>query len=298
MYRQDEIEVTSELVRPQNIVDLDVRSMALDRIVAVRLLTPADWSPDSDRRWPVIYLLHGGDDGPKCWTDHTDIAAKALRDDVLVVLPDGGRAGFYTRWRGPDQRGSTPDWPTFHLVELRGLIERRYRGGAARAVAGVSMGGYGALVYAAKHPGLFAAAAAYSGMVHTTRFGTPTLIRRYLHSVGERQSCMWGARWTHRGRWRDNDPYLLARSLLGTPIYLGAGNGHRVAGDPPAPGDRLLERLIGPASRDLAKRLAALGEPATTSFGAGTHDWPAWQRELNRSWPFLLNALESVRTPT
>src|SRR4051812_4613924 len=185
MYRHDEIEVTAELLGQCNRVDLQVRSAALGRTVPVRLLTPRDWKPGGRRRWPVLYLLHGGDDGPGCWTEHTDIAARALAEDVLVVLPDGGRAGFYTRWRRPDHRGTTPDWPRFHLVELRELIEKRYSGASRRAIAGVSMGGYGALVYAARNPGLFVAAASYSGLVHTTRFGTPTLLRRYLRTVGE-----------------------------------------------------------------------------------------------------------------
>lgn len=292
MYRNDEIEVTAEVFGPANIVDLEVHSPALGRTVTVRLLTPRGWRADSDRRWPVLYLLHGGDSGPKCWAECTDIAAKALAADILVVLPEGGRAGFYTHWRRPDRRGTAPDWPRFHLVELRGLVERRYAGGDLRVIAGVSMGGYGALVYAATNPGMFAAVASYSGMAHTTRFGIPSLLRFYLRTVDERLSSMWGGYWTHRGRWASGDPYRLADGLAGIPVYLGAGDGRRVAGDPPVPGDRLLERMVGPTSRDLAKRLAALGRPAVTSFGPGTHDWPSWQREMNRSWPFLLNALE------
>jgi S-formylglutathione hydrolase FrmB len=290
--RHDEIEVTGELFPQLNTVDLEMCSGALGRTVTVRLLTPREWTPDSHRKWPVLYLLHGGDDGPKSWVEHTDIAAKALAAGLLVVLPEGGRAGFYTRWRRPDRHGAAPpDWPGFHLDELRGLIERGYGGGGVRAVAGVSMGGYGALVYAAGNPGLFAAAASYSGLAHTTRFGTPALLRCYLRTVDERLSSMWGGRWTQRARWLHADPYRLADGLRGTRVYLSAGNGKRVPGDPPAPGDRLLEWLIGPGSRDLAKRLADSGHAAATSFGAGTHDWPSWQRELNRSWPFLLAAL-------
>ncbi|MFC4078604.1 alpha/beta hydrolase [Amycolatopsis samaneae] len=293
MYTDDEAEVTEETSPAPNRIDLRLRSHALGRTTSALLLTPRDWSPESRRTWPVLYVLHGGDDGPECWLEHTDLARRAREDDVLVVLPDGGRAGFYTRWRAPDQFGTIPDWPRFHLVELRNLVERRYRGGDVRAVAGVSMGGYGALVYAAGNPGLFAAAASYSGMVHTTRLGTPLLLRRYLRTVGERMAAMWGGRWSSRDRWLRNDPYHLADGLLGTPVYLAAGDGNRVRGDPPAPGDRLLERIVGPASHDLARRLAALSWPATTSFGAGTHDWPSWQRELDRSWPFLVDALRS-----
>lgn len=285
------LDVNAERFPQPHVVEIDVRSEALDRTVPVRLLTPEDWAPDSGRTWPTLYLLHGGDATPSIWTDRTRIAELARESGVLVVAPEGGRAGFYTEWRRPDHHGTTPNWELFHLVELRNLIEFRYGGGPARAVAGVSMGGYGALVYAARHPGMFAAAASYSGMLHITRRGIPTLLRLYLHSVDERIRNMWGARLLAPKRWRANDPYHLADKLGGTPLYLSAGDGERVPGDPPAPGDRFLERVIGPCTRDLAARLDRLGHPAITSFGAGTHDWPSWDRELQRSWSFLTNAL-------
>jgi diacylglycerol O-acyltransferase / trehalose O-mycolyltransferase len=291
MYHDDKIRVVAEHFPDPHVIDIDIRSDALDRTVTARLLTPYGWAPDTDRTWPTLYLLHGGDATPSCWTDFTDIATRALADDVLVVLPPAGRAGFYTDWRSPDHHGTTPHWERFHLRELRSLVEGRYGGGTVRAAAGVSMGGYGALVYAARNPGLFAAIASYSGMLHVTRLGTPSLLRLYLRTVDERLGAMWGARLREDKRWRDNDPYHLADRLAGTPLYLSAGDGTRVPGDEPAPGDRLLERLIGPGTRDLATRLAELGCPARTSFGPGTHYWPSWQRELERSWPFLTAAL-------
>lgn len=288
------LDVRAERFPRPHVVEIDVQSEALGRTVTVRLLTPRDWAPDSDRTWPTLYLLHGGDATPSIWTDRTQIAELALESDVLVVLPDGGRAGFYTAWRKPDHHGTKPDWERFHLVELQKLIESRYRGSQARVAAGVSMGGYGAVVYAARHPGLFAAVASYSGMLHTTRRGIPTLLRLYLRTVDERIAWMWGARLLAPKRWRANNPYHLADKLRGTPLYLSAGDATRVPGDPPAPGDRFLERVIGPSTHSMARRLRRLGVPATTSFGPGTHDWPSWQRELERSWPFLLDALASA----
>jgi S-formylglutathione hydrolase FrmB len=293
-----DIDVEKEHFPEPGMAEIVVRSAALGRTATVRLLVPRDWTPRPDRTWPTLYLLHGGDDDWTCWTERTDIAARALAADLLVVLPEGGRAGFYTEWRRPDQLGTTPNWPRFHLVELRGLLEQRYGAGSRRVVAGVSMGGYGALMYVARNPGLFAAAASYSGMLHITRPGMPTLLRRYLRSVGERMDAMWGSRWAPDQRWTSNDPYLIADRLAGTPLYLAAGDGTRVPGDPSAPGERLLERLIGPTSRDLARKLAALGTPARTSFGPGTHYWPSWQRELTRSWPFLIDALTQGTSQT
>lgn len=286
--------VVGERFLDRHVFEIDVRSAALGRTVSTRLLTPSGWAPNSGRTWPTLYLLHGGDATFHCWTDHTDIAERAPAAGVLVVLPDGGRAGFYTDWRGPDHYGTIPHWERFHLVELMSLVENRYGGGAPRAAAGVSMGGYGAVMYAARHPGMFAAVASYSGMLHVTRLGMPSLLRYYLHSVDERLAAMWGSRLVHRKRWTSSDPYRVADRLAGTPLYLSAGDGHRVPGDEPAPGDELLERLIGPTTRDLAKRLAALEVPVITSFGPGTHFWPAWRRELDRSWPFLTTALGIV----
>ncbi len=284
-----DIEVVSESRPRSNLAEICVRSTALNATATVLLITPPGWAVDTDRHWPVLYLLHGGDDGPACWLDRTDIAARAaaVAGGVLVVLPDGGRAGFYTGWRRP----GSPDWHRFHTVQLRTLLENRYGAGTSRAIAGVSMGGYGAVMYAARNPGMFRAAASYSGLLHTTRRGIPLLLRYFLHSVGETANAMWGPRWRRRAVWAANDPYLVAERLAGTSVYIAAGDGTRVPGDPPAPGDRLLERLVAPTSRDLAARLAALGHPARTSFGPGTHDWPCWQRELDRSWDLLTGAI-------
>lgn len=289
-----EIAIIAERICGPRLIELEVHSPALGRTAGVLLLTPPRWSPAGGRAWPTLYLLHGGDATPRTLLERTDIAERGPADGVLTVLPDAGRAGFYTDWRGPDSAGSTPAWSRFHLDEVLPLIARRYGGGGPSAAAGISMGGYGAVMYAARRPGTFAAIASYSGMLHTTRPGMPSLIRGYLRSVGERLEAMWGARAAQRTRWAGNNPYLLADRLAATPVYLSWGDGTRVAGDVPAPGDRLLEHLIGPTSRTLARRLERLGHPARTSFGPGTHDWPPWQRELDRSWPFLLDALRAA----
>jgi S-formylglutathione hydrolase FrmB len=282
-----DVEVTAQRSPCRHQAEIDLRSPALGRTVTVRLLTPRGWAPGDGGDWPTLYLLHGGDDDASCWTRHTDIAALALAAGLLVVLPPAGRAGFYSDWRGPDRHGTTPAWERFHVVELRQLIESRYGGGSRRAVAGVSMGGYGAMKYAARNPAMFAAAAAYSGMLHTTRRGTPAFLRLYLRSVGERAPALWES----RQDWLDNDPFQFAHRLAQTPVYLAAGNGERASGDPPIKGAWLLERLIAPGTADLAGRLRELGSPLRLSVGPGTHSWPSWQRELNRSWTFLTDSL-------
>src|SRR5260370_20298436 len=141
--------------------DLTIASPALGGTVKVPLLLAVHCSVRPEGRWPVLYLLHGCCDTYQSWTRSTDVEALTAHSDVLVVMPDGGKAGFYSDWL------TGPRWETFHLVELRRILERDYRAGTVMAVAGVSMGGLGALAYAARHSGLFRAAPSFTGVVDT-----------------------------------------------------------------------------------------------------------------------------------
>jgi diacylglycerol O-acyltransferase / trehalose O-mycolyltransferase / mycolyltransferase Ag85 len=141
------------------LLDLTIRSEAVGADAKVRLLTPVGWSKDAGRRWPVLYLLHGCCDTYVSWTRSTDLETLTQLRKVLVVMPEGGEVGFYSDWV------DGPAWETFHLGELRALLERDYGAGTRRAIAGLSMGGLGAMGYAARHPGMFGAAASFSGVL-------------------------------------------------------------------------------------------------------------------------------------
>jgi hypothetical protein len=71
------------------------------------------------------------------WTGSPDIEKLVQQSDFMVVMPDGGKAGFYSDW----QAGSR--WETFHTTELPSLLIQQYRASTLAAVAGVSMGGLG-----------------------------------------------------------------------------------------------------------------------------------------------------------
>ena len=274
-----------------NVVDLRVRSTALSQTVTVRLVTPRGWANRrrTGRRWPVLYLLHGCCDTPQSWVDNTDVERLARLLDVLVVTPDGGPVGIYSDWRGPDAAGRPAGWETFHLTELRRLLERSYGAGKRRAIAGLSMGGFGALSYAARHRGMFRAAASFSGVVHPLQ--TPGAVTAILTAFGEPPGALWGDAQAQRAVWRAHDPYDLARRLRGLPLYLSVGDGSAGPFDPPGRMDGT-ERLLQPMNVALAGRLRRLRVRATTDFyGPGTHTWPYWQRGLHRALPMLLRAL-------
>ncbi|MEA2149358.1 MAG: hypothetical protein QOD69_1188 [Solirubrobacteraceae bacterium] len=286
-----DVEILSEVHHGQRVREITIRSRALGRPGSFLLLTPAGFSTTSSRRWPVLMLLHGADDGPASWTREAALVERCDELDALVVLPDAGRVGFYTDWERPDATGSTPHWEGFHLDELPELLETQYRAGRTRVVAGVSMGGYGAIVYAAKRPGTFVAAASYSGLLHITGRGMPTFVATMLLREREQRHALWGSPRHDRARWLANDPYHLAERLRGTALYLACADGRPLPTDDVPPGSGLVERLVAATTDSLSARLAALGIPATVSRGRGTHEWPTWRRELDRSWPFLETAL-------
>ncbi|GAA2813778.1 alpha/beta hydrolase family protein [Saccharopolyspora taberi] len=142
---------------------------------AVNVLLPDDYHT-SGRTYPVLYLFHGGgtDQDFAAW-DRAGIRELSAGKPIIIVMPDGGHAGWYSN---PVSSNTGPrNWETFHMAQLRPWIEENFRTYAehdGRALAGFSMGGFGALKYAAKYFGDFASVSAHSG---------PASLRRDLGAV-------------------------------------------------------------------------------------------------------------------
>ncbi|MEU8603625.1 alpha/beta hydrolase family protein [Streptomyces parvulus] len=277
-------------------VDLSVRSTALGgRTVKVRLLTPDGWDPSDRhhrRHWPTLWLLHGCCGDYTSWTAMTDVARTDSLRDVLVVMPEAGWNGWYSDWWNHGE-GGDPAWETFHTVELRRLLERDWGAGGNRVVAGLSMGGQGALSYAARHPGMFRAAAAYSGSAHPLLNDESTnRILGFFAGQGDDPLRVWGDPVAQRRIWQSHDPFHLARRLKSIPVYLSCGDG--TTGPLDAPGSTsALEADFNRQNQALAAELKRVGaRHVTTNFyGPGTHGWAYWERELHASLPMLLKAL-------
>lgn len=291
----DGARVTAETwIQPGRELDLVVDSPALQTSANVKLLLPRGWSPTAARRWPVLYLLHGccETDAYDIWTRNTDVEQLAAGRDVIVVMPSAGWAGFYSNWRN-HSAGGPPRWEDFHLTELRQLIERGYRGGSRRAVAGLSMGGFGALSYAARHPRMFSAAASFSGLLHTRMdWRGPALTSGLVASGGSDPTALWGDPVLQRQVWAEHNPFDLAGRLTGLPVYVSGGTGLPGPLDPMGAAPDPLEATIGDMNRLAVARLRAEGVRVTAHlYGPGTHTWAYWQRELHRAFPMLMKAL-------
>lgn len=131
---------------------------------AVNVLLPEDYFSTTWRRYPVMYLLHGGLQDFRKFHMEDDIIGLTRGRRLIVVMPDGGAAGWYSN---PVSSLVGPrNWESFHLNQLVPWIDANFRTYAeynGRAVSGFSMGGFGALKYAAKYYGHFASVSSHSG---------------------------------------------------------------------------------------------------------------------------------------
>ncbi|MFD0688216.1 alpha/beta hydrolase [Actinomadura fibrosa] len=285
--------VVAETTVASRTLDLTVQSPALGGRDKVRLLLPAGWSRTANRTWPVLWLLHGGVDDYTAWTRDTDVAALTAGTPVIVVMPNGGGCGNYSDWWNYGN-GGPPRWETFHMTEIRRILERDYRAGTERAIAGNSMGGLGAMLYAARFPGMFRAAAAYSGYLSTLLNHKPgddsTGWGPSFSCPGTDWRRVWGDPDDQAAVWHAHNPYDLAGRLAGVQLWVACGNG-KAGSLGGMPITDPVESAADGNARSFAGRLDELGIPVTTRYFDGQHSWPYWQRDLHESFPMLMRAI-------
>src|SRR5678815_2397820 len=137
-----------------------ITSLSLQREAEYAVLLPAGYET-SDLAYPVLYLLHGLFGSYQNWCELTNIEELARDLNLIIVMPDGND-GWYT------DSESTPAnrYESFFINDLLPEVENLYRVIAAkegRAIAGLSMGGYGAFKFAIRYPHEFKLAASFSG---------------------------------------------------------------------------------------------------------------------------------------
>ncbi len=145
-----------------------VKSAVLNRNVNYTIYLPADYD-QSQRSYPVVYLLHGYTDDNTAWLQFGEInryADKAIAEGtippMIIVMPDADSSFYINSYDGKEK------YEDFFTKEFIPAIEKTWRIKAQkrfRGIAGLSMGGYGTLIYALKYPELFAAAAPLSAAV-------------------------------------------------------------------------------------------------------------------------------------
>ena len=239
---------------------------------------------DGRRRFPVLYLLHGHGDAYDSWADpdHGDVARIAARLGAVIVMPEGAR-GWYTNWWNAGRRGA-PGWENYHLDELIPLVEKRLRIRAGRrwhAIAGLSMGGEGALYYATQRPGYFGSAASFSGAISIQRAEWPS----GFDTQGEKHVDVFGDPSEQRFYWTGHNPTALTRNLTHTRLFVAVGDGVPGANPDEATNyfGQVAELDLAQHANDFVAAARANGEHPEYRPQQGIHDWPYWRRHLTQA---------------
>jgi len=142
-----------------------ISSTILGRDLRYCVAVPADYAASAPRRYPTLYFLHGLFENETSWSERGGervfeaLVAEGQLGPFLVVLPDGGKSFYVNSFDGRER------YEDFFIREFVPAIDRKYRTIAdaqARGISGTSMGGYGALHLAMRHPDVFGSASAHS----------------------------------------------------------------------------------------------------------------------------------------
>lgn len=228
-------------------------SDALGRTMRYQIVVPA---AAATARVPVVYLLHGhgGEEGD--WFTYSRAAALANQYNLAVVTPDGANSWYIN--------GGSGRWRDYIVDDLVRDVEKRWPVKAARegrAVAGLSMGGYGAMNLALQRPEVFSLAASMSGALDIMRPSNVFESRR----VDEEVRAAFGPPGSTTRR--ENDIYRLASEEDASKLpYLHIDCG---VDDP-----------WMAVNREFAQVLAARGISHDFQELPGNHNWRYWDRQI------------------
>ena len=271
----------------------------------------------SSARYPVAYYLHGWSGDETNWveagrinTSMDTLVAGGMRE-MIVLMPDGDDAWWTTSFALPDVSGclrTLPNhagdgssycvpWPHYDdyvAYDLVRHVDATYRTRADRAhrgIAGLSMGGFGAMLLALQYPETFAAAVSHSGVVWPLEWapdgvlnrpaGTPdsTWTRIWNNAVGRSMRSVFGR---DTIAWYSRDPARMVDRATARGALLPALEADCGTGDPFLAGNR--------AFRDA---LRARGVTLAYDEHPGVHDWAYWRLHARESLAWLATRISA-----
>ena len=150
------------------LLDDRLDSPTIGQSFAYRVYLPPDYLTSPERRYPVLYMLHGAGGNYTEWSDSflpEQVDRMIVADQIqpmIVVMPDDGESTYWANW------DNGPRWGDYVTDDVVTTIDQRYRtlsSPADRAIGGLSMGGLGALNLAFQHPDVFGVVGSHSPSV-------------------------------------------------------------------------------------------------------------------------------------
>jgi S-formylglutathione hydrolase FrmB len=237
-------------------LELSIKSRALEMGVNVNVITPERGEGQSK----VLYLLHGLSDDHTAWTRQTSVERYASKYNLTVVMPAVGRT-----WYTDHEHGRK--YYTYVSQELPDIIKHIFNVSTKREdtfVAGLSMGGYGAMKVALANPDKYSKAASFSGALNIgDRFQTwKTPELEYLFGEDGPKGI-------------DDTMHLLetcAKAPIKPLLYQACGTKDR----------------LYPLNIDFKEKALSLGYDLTYTEEPETHNWGYWDRQIKSAleWMF------------
>ena len=232
-------------------------SAALQRQLPYEVVLPVGYA-QSQQRYPVLYLLHGWEGDETNWVKLTHLVELASQYRLLIVTPGAENSWYVNSATNPADRYE--DAMTHDLIAE---IDANYRTIATRherAIAGLSMGGYGAMLYTLKHPELFGAAASISGA-----FGGPSGIEDVMPQLKPSTDAAFGPAGSAARHEDDLDTWIAKDDSSSLPyLFLECGTT-----------DPLLE-----SNRHVIAELSARRFAYEYHEMPGSHTWSFWDHAL------------------
>ncbi len=260
---------TSTMERRSVATTVTMFSKVLGRETTYVVVMPARLQ--HDKRYPVLYLLHGAYGSYRDWPERTGLVDFAAGRPFLVVCPDGGEFGWYA------DTSSGGAIETFLTQELIADVDSRFPTLArreGRAIAGLSMGGHGALSLAARHPDLFCSASSMSGILALENHpGKWHLDERF------------GPYDEHRSAWHEHSvAHLVDRfTTAGITLYFDTGTSDATGA---VTDNRLVHELL--TNRGIVHTYAEF---------PGAHTWRYWNWRLPVHLAFHYDRFQSLLDP-
>ena len=251
------------------IMEVQLVSHALMRCVPVQVILPADkWNPDGTlmprRKFKTLYLLHGLWGSCTDWLTCSRIRQWAEKRDLAVVMPSGDNSFYVDR---PESGNNYGEFLGRELIEMTRrmfpLSEKR----EDTFIAGLSMGGFGAMRNGLKYADTFGAIASLSGAFHVMDY----------EALGASSKAFGDALFGSQEKMKKTDlnPRMLARTLAKAgkkpKIYMSCGT----------------EDSLMPSNRDFRALLEDNGFDVTWYEGPGGHNWDFWNEDICRILDWL-----------
>lgn len=235
-------------------------SNALDQQTTYIALLPGNLQ--AGHRYPVLYLLHGAYGSYADWTSNTPITNEMDGRPFIVVMPDGGQFGWYL----DSMLKPGSKYESFITQDLLADVEKRFPADTerkARAIAGLSMGGHGALSLAAKYTELYGSASSMSGILRLSLHPKDWKIGELLGELPEAYDL-----------WEQSSVYGLAEQFASADVALlfdtGTSDSAGAVKD----------------NRQVHERMSNRGIRHTYREYPGNHNWKYWSTHIGEHLEF------------